>query len=215
MQFTTYLLRISAAFSAITVAASPLLSPSAFAADPSFNGEVVSPLGDASGLAIASNKITGTGSFVYQTKLDAIGSESSHALSFSLKEGAQLNFVVYSDPSLGQGLEFSFSRNGTLLKALIVKNGELATALDISSELSNINASRVINLQIDVHNSESPAHILVWDGLESEFSEDKALVNTEEISGGSPGNGAGFRRGFILRDATLLKSEATAEKFQH
>ena len=215
MQITPYLLRISAAFAAITLSASPLSTLSALAADASFNGEVVSTVGDASKLAIASNRVTGSGSFVYQTKLDSIGPDSSHALSFSLKVGGQLSFVAYADPSLGQGLEFAFSREGSRLKALIIKDGDLASALDISSELSNINASRIINLQIDVHNSESPAHILVWDGLESEFSEDSALVNTEEISGGSPGAGVGVRRGFVLREATLLKAVATAEKFQH
>jgi hypothetical protein len=215
MNIAPFLFRASAAFASFTLPVLPLASLSAFAVDPSFNGEAVTTLGDASRLAIAENKVSGSGSFVYGTKLDVIGPDSSHALTFSIKDGGQLSFVAYADPSLGQGLSFDFVREGTVLKGFIVKNGDLTSALEISSELSNINAARIINLQIDVHNAESPSHLLVWDGLESEFSEDKALVNTEEIDAGSPGNGAGSRRGFVLRDATLLKALASEAKFGH
>jgi hypothetical protein len=215
MYFAAYILKISSIITAITIHTAMIATPAAMAYDLNFNGDAVTTLGDPSGLAMNWNKISGSGSFVFQKMLDSIGTDTSHALSFSLKEGGQLNFVTYSEPSLQQGISFVFSREGNFLKALIVKNGELNTAIDVSSELANVNATRVINLQIDVHNEEAPAHILIWDGLESKFSEDSALVNSEEISGGSPGNGLGFSRGFILRDATLLKAYATKNKFEH
>ena len=107
-----------------------------------------------------------------------------------------------------------FSREGNVLKGNVRKGGDSSTVVDFSTELSNINAARVLNLQIDVHNSESPAHILVWDGLESSFTEDNALLNTEELDA-APGNGLGQRRGFVLKNATLLKAVASEEKFEH
>jgi hypothetical protein len=67
---------------------------------------------------------------------------------------------------------------------------------------------------LDVHNSEAPAHILVWEGLEIDFSEDNALLNKEETQGSS-GNGTGLRRRFVLSGATLFKAEATEAKFVH
>jgi len=189
-------------------------APIAFAAEATFNGESVSTLGDDSKLTIGATRASGTGSFVFASKLDAIGEDTSHALSFLLKENGSLTFVAYADPSLGQGLEFVFTREGRTLKGLVRKNGDVASVSDFSAELANINASRVINLQIDVHNSEAPAHILLWDGLEASFSEDNAILNTEETDA-APGNGAGQRRGIVLKEGTLLKAVATEVKFQH
>jgi hypothetical protein len=189
------------------------IQSAALAADLSFNGQAVSALGDATQLSLTENRISGVGSFVFEAKLDTIGDESSHALSFTLKDGGALTFVTYADPSLGQGLEFHFAREGTRLVGMVKKSG-VSKEFDFSAELANINASRVIHLQLDVHNSEAPAHLLVWEGLESSFSEDNALLNTEETDG-SPGNGAGLRRGFILNGATLLKAVATEAKFDH
>jgi hypothetical protein len=159
MQVTKFIALVSAFFWTQT------FSASARAADAVFNGEVVSTLGDSSGLAILPAKVSGQGSFVYRSNLDTIGSDSSHGLSFTLNDGGQLKFVAYSNSSLGQGLEFVFSRTGDVVNGAIVAGGDPASAIEISSELSNISASRVINLQLDVHNGESPAHILVWDGL--------------------------------------------------
>ena len=210
----SFFLSAALALSAVAPTGIAILTSTAFAAEASFNGESVSTIGDASKLTLGATRVSGTGSILFANKLDAIGEDTSHALSFTLKEAGSLTFVAYADPSLGQGLEFVFTREGRTLKGLVRKSGDSVSVLDFSSELSNINASRVINLQIDVHNGEAPAHILVWDGLETNFVEDSALLNTEETDA-SPGNGAGLRRGIILKDATLLKAFATEEKFQH
>ncbi|MCA2961689.1 MAG: hypothetical protein IOD12_15680 [Silvanigrellales bacterium] len=206
--------RAALAFAVVAPLGLAVSLPSAFAADASFNGEAISTLGDASKLTLTATRASGTGSFVFANKLDAIGEDTSHALSFTLKEGGSLTFVAYADPSLGQGLEFVFTREGRALKSFVRKAGDDASALDFSAELSNVNASRVINLQIDVHDGESPAHLIVWDGLEGDFHDDNALLNTEE-TGGSPGNGEGLRRGVVLKDATLLKAVVSKAKFHH
>lgn len=208
------LVRAALAFAVVAPLGLTVSLPSAYAADASFNGESISTLGDASNLTLSATRASGTGSFVFANKLDTIGESTSHALSFTLKEGGSLTFVAYADPSLGQGLEFVFTREGRALKSFVRTAGDNASALDFSAELANINASRVINLQIDVHNGESPAHLVIWDGLEDHFHEDNALLNTEETRG-SPGNGVGLRRGVVLKDATLLKAIASEAKFDH
>jgi hypothetical protein len=208
------LVRAALALAVVAPVGLAVSNPSAYAAEAAFNGENISTLGDDSKLTLGATRASGTGSFVFANKLDAIGEDTSHALSFTLKDGGSLTFVAYADPSLGQGLEFVFTREGRALKSFVRKAGDDATALDFSAELANINAGRVINLQIDVHDGESPAHLVVWDGLEADFHEDNALLNTEE-TGRSPGNGEGQRRGVILKDATLLKASASEAKFHH
>lgn len=208
------LVRTALALAVVAPAGLAVSAFSAYASEASFNGEMISTVGDASKLALGATRISGTGSIVFANTIDAIGEDTSHALSFRLNDGGSLTLVAYADPSLAQGLEFVFTREGRALKSVVRKAGDDASALDFSAELANINASRVINLQIDTHNGESPAHLIVWDGLESEFHEDNALLNSEE-TGGSPGNGEGQHRGVILKNATLLKAAVSEAKFHH
>ncbi len=199
--------------SVATIGLSSFLNPqTALAAEGTFSGQKVSTLGNDAGLQIQPNRIAGTGSFIFQTSLAGFGGDSSHALSFSLKDGGSLIFSAYTAEDLSGALQFEFTRAGTALTAQVSKAGE--SARDISGSFSEFDASQVIDLQIDIHNSENPAHLLVWNALVGKFTEDTALFNSGE-NGSSPGKGSGLFRGFTLNNATIFKATPTKPKFHH
>ena len=207
--FLSSLLSVSAAAMGLS---SSLIPQTVFALEGTFTGQTVSTLGNDAGLQIPANRITGTGSFIFKTSFAGFGGNSSHALSFTLKDGGSLTFSAYGAEDLTGALQFEFMRTGTALTAKVSKAGE--SARDISGSFSEFDASQVVDLQIDVHNSENPAHLLVWNGLVSKFTEDTAIVNSGEDDS-SPGKGNGLFRGFTLNNATLFKATPTKAKIVH
>lgn len=189
-----------------------VLSSAALAADAVFAGQAISTLGNDAGLRLQPNRIAGSGSLVFKDSLERLGTDSSHALSFFLQDGGSLTFAAYAGSDLSAALEFQFARTGKALSVKVSKAG--SNARDVTNAFTSFDASRVVDLQIDVHNSENPAHLLIWNGVERDFSEDTALVNSEE-GDASPGAGEGMMRGFVLDKAVLFKAGASEVKFNH
>lgn len=177
-----------------------------------FDGQLVSTIGDASGLSILPARLSGTGQVVFRDSLELFGQDSSHALSFLIQDGGSLVFSSYAESSLANGLEFVFKRTGRKLLVTLTRAG--TAGRDVSSAFQAVDASRVVDLQIDVHNSESPAHIVVWNGNEREFSDDNTLLNSED-GDVSPGAGSGVLRGFTLINAVVFKSSVSEVKLDH
>jgi hypothetical protein len=189
-----------------------LTANAARAADGVFDGQAVSTIGDDSGLSVLPARMAGTGKVVFRESLDAFGRDSSHALSFLIQEGGVLVFSSYAQAGLANGLDLVFKRNGRQLLVTLSKGG--SAGRDVSGVFQSVDASRVVDLQVDIHNSENPAHILIWNGNEQDFSEDNALLNSED-GGVSPGAGSGALRGFTLSNAVVFKSTVSEVKFDH
>lgn len=78
-----------------------------------------------------------------------------------------------------------------------------------------IDASGPIRLQFDVHNNETPAHVLAWNrDLGDSFTDATAVFNSEE-NDNSPGIGSGTRWGVRLSGATVTRAELGAVKAGH
>lgn len=151
---------------------------------------------DSTALNRSENRLSGTGSLVFN---DPLGEEERNfKLSFRLEDGGSLTLTAYADQALAQGVGVLLKRQGSALSVMFKgPEGESAT-----QTLAGVNASDSISLRIDVHNSEEPAHILVWPEGISTYNEEAAVMNSEaalEV----PGQGQGKLWGLSLQEATV------------
>ena len=169
------------------------------------DGEAYSIILD-NGLLSDGDIVSGNGSLIFNNPLPAISSNRSYSLSFSLENEGELILHSHSINTLENAISVVFTRNEENLEVSLV-NGN--TTQDISTLFSDISADEPLTFQLDIHNEESPAHILVWNG--TDFSEEEALVNTEDTP--SPGNGAGTFWGLELTNASVSEAVVSNPKF--
>lgn len=188
-----------------------------------FGSQQLNPIGDSSGLKVSATSLQGTGAVLFNSQFGAVRSGGSVALNFSLEDGGSLTLVSHADSSLGNGFELEFRRLGTgagSLKVRLRAQGNVRSTTNRFGQdvFSGIDASLPMMLQIDLHNDETPAHVMVWSRLISDdFSESAAILNTEdevEKSNGSPGIGSGTRWGLKLNRANVTGAEPSPPKFE-
>jgi hypothetical protein len=152
--------------------------------------------------------LKGSGALVFASPLNAIQSQDNFALEFTIAEGGSLSLVTHSDGSLSDGLTVQFERTGTELISSLKADG----AGTGDNVLSGVDASGPVSLAVDVHNNETPTHVLIWNAVNGSFEEDEALYNSEEDED-APGVGKGTLWGLVLRNATVTKVERGEPKF--
>lgn len=155
------------------------------------------------------NSLSGTGSVVFNQPLAGTASGQSYALTFRLEDGGSLTLHSNATNRLQNGIALRFERQGATLHVKLLAAG---AENDVSGAFATLDASTELQLQIDLHNNEVPAHILVWSG--SDFSEDAALLNTEEAGREAPGNGAGQYWGLELTQASVTRAAVSEPKFE-
>jgi hypothetical protein len=163
---------------------------------------------DGGDLERSESSIKGSGSVVYASPLGAITSKDNYALNFTLEDGGSLELVTHSNSSLANGVSVLFSRSGNALSAILKAKGTESAA----TELSGIDAADTVAVSVDVHNDETPAHILLWSSAAGSFGEEDALLNSE---GGeeTPGNGTGTAWGLVLKKASVTSAVIADPKF--
>ena len=186
--------------------------PNAFAETGSFNGESVSTLGPSGTLKIEAERLSGTGTVIFDAPLTAIGESSSHRVSFLLAESGSMTLVLYANSESESGLNIEFSRTGKALRVVATKGTERT---DLSRYFPGVDASRLLDYQIDIHNDENPAHVLVWKGFEPEFNESNAIINSESRSQRMPSRGEGIYKALVLKNAFVFKAQSSEPKFKH
>ncbi|MGB0452996.1 MAG: hypothetical protein ACPGJV_04705 [Bacteriovoracaceae bacterium] len=88
------------------------------------------------------------------------GGNAGHSfrLRFKLPEGKLLKFHFYVSRSFSGGATFSFKRSEGAVNLTMSLNGKTDTI-----ELEDFSDSEVIDIDLDIHNDHSDAHLLVWD----------------------------------------------------
>lgn len=160
-------------------------------------------------LAKSDANLTGTGSIVFNTPLSETASKNSYRLFFTLQDGGDLSLIANSTNKLQSGVSVKFSRNGAVLKVELLA---VDKTTDVSAQFATLNAADKLGFQIDVHNDESPAHILVW-STNTTFEDSTALLNSEGAGLEAPGQGAGAFWGVSLTKASLTEAVPSAAKF--
>ena len=154
--------------------------------------------------------LSGTGRIVFNDPLTEVGSNKNFDLSFSLEDGSSFTLITHSTNKLEQGVEVRFSRQGTSLKVTFRVQG---SENDVSDAFLDVVASGPLRFFVDAHNSESPAHFLIWKGDATSFDEENALLNSESDGMAVPGNGSGNFWGMSLENATLIEAAVGDAKF--
>lgn len=175
-------------------------------------------------LQVGGGELSGTGSVLAANSMRNVEEETSYSLNFSLNDGGSLTLVSHSNSSLESGYEMRFSRVGSgpgsmrvsVTASGITKDTRNAMSVDV---FGGLDASVPIRVQVDVHNGESPAHVLLWTlPLTATFTKESSLFDTgDEMdkSNGSPGKGSGFHWGLELDRATVRLAERSEAKFNH
>lgn len=160
-------------------------------------------------LTSAADSVTGTGSLIFKLPLGEVGSAKNYNLTFSIEEGGSLTLASHATDKLASGAEIVLTRSDKSLSLKLKASGATTTA----KTLDNFDASKAVTLSIDVHNGETPAHILVWkDGVQNP-DDDNAVFNSD-ADGATPGNGAGTFWGLSLEKATVTEATPAEARFE-
>lgn len=154
--------------------------------------------------------LSGSGAVVFKSPLGETGSDKNIRLVFSLTEAGALDLVTHAQESLQNGNTIRLQRNGEILQVVLVgKDGQTE-----ARPLKNINATGTITLLVDIHNSESPAHILIWGDGQADPDDDNALFNSD-ADATTPGRGTGNFWGLSLKQATVTSASLQEALFGH
>ncbi len=175
----------------------------------SINGHSFLIIADST-LLLTKEDVSGEGEIAF---IDPIGSTSSNKnfqVEFRLDDGGRLDLKTFANNSLDSGVELLISRSGEriFLSATTKDNGP------VSHELKALDANGLLALSIDVHNSETPAHALIWSNTEQSPTDDNAIFNSD-ADGAIAGNGAGVYWGMALSGAKVSKVDTGSAKFGH
>jgi len=152
--------------------------------------------------------IKGSGAIVFSAPLNAIDSQDNFTMDFSLVDGGSLALVTHADSALDKGIAVQFDRAGSELTSSLKADG----AGTSDNALSGMDAAGAVSVSVDVHNNETPAHILIWNAANDAFGEDDAIYNSETDTD-APGNGKATLWGLVFRNAELSSVSRGEAKF--
>ena len=187
---------------------------------------------NSAGLTSIENSISGNGSAIFTSSLGAIDSGAHFAVVAALDIGESFTIHAYSDNQLANGIDLMVTRPANTPTNLEV----MIEGHDISSNFSSVEADHPISIFMDVHNDESPAHVLIWtaeeehhhheeehehhdeerEHHEGHLEEDDAVFNSENVAVVN-GQGAGAFWGLTLvgAEVTTAKAEEAAVGHDH
>jgi hypothetical protein len=161
------------------------------------------------GLNGSDEEIKGSGSVLFRDPLGEVAGNKSVALDFSLEDGGSLALVTFADTTLQNGSRITFVRSGATLSAGL----EIGSQKTDARTLSGVDASGVMSLVIDVHNSETPLHTLVWNRGVSSYTSSTSIYDSEASQVQIQGNGIAPYWGVTLVKGTLSKASVTEARF--
>ncbi len=160
--------------------------------------------------SLTDQALVGNASILFTQPLGHIDSNKNFKVGFLLLDQGSVELRSFTNTKLDQGVTLRFSRTGdNLYLTLIAGKSETSPRL-----LSGINADGYVVLSVDVHNSESPTHILVWEPNITNATDDNALFNSD-ADATTPGRGVGQFWGLVLNNATVNLLDVTKARFGH
>lgn len=138
-----------------------------------------------------------------------IDSNKNFTFQVKLGETGSLKLISYAGPDLSGGVVLSLEIIEKSLQILLETSS--GTSL---KRFPNIDPSNELSLSVDVHNSENPVHLLVWDSLEAARSEESAIFNSD-ADAQAQGRGAGSYWGFDLNSALVKSPKISEAVFGH
>lgn len=152
---------------------------------------------DGNNISISDSKTDGDGTLMGLNPLGSLASGKNFKLEASLKAGGSIILKTYADESGNNGLNFKFSNSNN---ALVVTASGPNFSSDLSSFFSDASPTE-FTFYIDVHNDETPAHVIIWDNDPTT----SPIYDSEDDTPGFEANGSGTYFGATLDSASLKK----------
>jgi hypothetical protein len=153
-------------------------------------------------LTFDGTKASGSGKIVALTSVNN-PKGSAFKIALDLEDNGEVILHTYSDNKLKNGFDISIARQGGKIKFTLTSAGKTIDYSELEG-LAAINAVETIELSMDVHNNESPAHFILWKSSEATFDENTALLNSADEPQATPGKGSGLFFGLTLKDASVI-----------
>lgn len=142
----------------------------------------------------------GSGNYTAESALASADSAANFKLTAKLETGAKLTLVSHATEALASGVELAFTRTAETTVA-VTKNGTHIGELTCA-------ADGALVAMIEIHNDESPAHVLVWNNHNS--AEEPAFEDDAEA-----GKGAGDKWGVRLDRVQLSQISVGGPEHSH
>lgn len=169
---------------------------------------------DSSDLRFDGVSLRGSGTAIAKLPADEIAGEKNFELTFTLNNGGVVEIKAFGNDLLQNAVGIKFSRTGDTLKVELTNK---TTTLDISSAFSQLDANSTLSLHFDVHNGETPAHIIGWtSSIQSPDSSNSSFDSErdEDTFGAFSGKGEGVYWGLSLQDSTVSQANLREVKFE-
>jgi hypothetical protein len=161
-------------------------------------------------LSLTADAVSGDGEIAFTDPAGSTSSNQNFQLEFLLDDGGSLELKAFANNTLSGGVKVRILRDGD--HASISATTE--DSEPVGREIKELPANGLIALSIDVHNSETPAHVLVWRKSEKSPTDDNAVFNSD-ADGVIPGNGIGMYWGLALEGAKVSKVATNSAEFAH
>jgi len=161
-------------------------------------------------LTATSETMSGSGIIAFKNPVGEVASDKNIKISFELTDNTYIEIRSHADKELKNGVQIRFTR---AVSNLLLT----ATAGDkdpVSRALGDMQVDSTINLSVDIHNSETSAHILAWNGDEITPTDDNALFNSD-ADGQIPGKGTGMFWGIAFGDAKVTSVALDSALLSH
>ena len=154
--------------------------------------------------------VTGTGKIVFTQPLGEVSSSRNIKITLEIPELTFAELRLYSDKNLERGILIRISRLQNVVRIGSITSDNFTNK---SIQLEET-AAKSISLAIDVHNNETPAHVLAWPASSAAVTDDNALFNSDADSE-MTGNGASNFWGMVLGGAKITNLELNDALLSH
>ena len=128
----------------------------------------------AEGVNVSGSTVTGSGNLNLGQVVDTAASGKNFQATVTLEDGDSVTLLAFADSSLENGVNIVFTRSGSTVEWVLAENsGTLKT-----SSFSDADATKELVINVDLHNDEEPAHVIIWEGTGALPEEDAQLKLT-------------------------------------
>lgn len=145
--------------------------------------------------------VSGSGKIIALKPLNSTQS-TAFKISVNLEDNGEVILHTYTDNKLMNGFDIKITRQGGKIKFELMSSGKTIDYSEIEG-IRALNAIEPVSLSMDIHNSENPAHFILWKSSETTFDETTALLNSADEPQSTPGAGSGLFFGLTLKDARV------------
>lgn len=140
-------------------------------------------------LDVGDDKVSGNGVIAFGAFIDSPTEGRNFLITSTIEDGGFVQLHAFANQDLSNAAVIRLSREGEALNYRAFGQEQ-----DDQGVLTGVNASEPITLSVEVHNGESPAHVLLWNGDTPPAGEPLEL---------RAANGTGTYVGFTLEQASL------------